>query len=30
VWVNGERIVDETGVRDPERLPGRLLREFTA
>ena len=30
VWVNGERIADQNGVRKPERLPGRLLREFEA
>ena len=28
VWVNGERIVDQNGLRKSERLPGRLLREF--
>lgn len=30
VWVNGERIVDERGAPVPGRLPGRLLRQFTA
>jgi N-acyl-D-amino-acid deacylase len=35
VWVNGVRIADERGIRvgdsrglPPERLPGRVLREF--
>jgi N-acyl-D-amino-acid deacylase len=30
VWVNGERIADQNGLRKSERLPGKLLREFTA
>ena len=30
VWVNGERIVDSTGVRPSDKLPGRLLRDFAA
>ena len=30
VWVNGERIVDQNGLRKSERLPGKLLREFAA
>jgi len=30
VWVNGERIADQNGLRKTERLPGKLLREFTA
>jgi N-acyl-D-amino-acid deacylase len=30
VWVNGERVADEKGLRKLERLPGRLLREFSA
>jgi N-acyl-D-aspartate/D-glutamate deacylase len=30
VWVNGTRIADETGMRALERLPGRVLREFSA
>ena len=30
VWVNGERIVDRGSVRKLERLPGRLLRDFSA
>ena len=30
VWVNGERIADQNGLRKSERLPGRLLREFDA
>ena len=30
VWVNGERIADQNGLRKPERLPGTLLREFGA
>ena len=30
VWVNGERIVDAAGARAPNRLPGRLLRDFAA
>ena len=28
VWVNGVRTADEKGARRPERLPGRVLREF--
>ena len=28
VWVNGERVADERGMRPLERLPGRVLREF--
>ena len=30
VWVNGERIVDQNGLRKSDRLPGKLLREFAA
>jgi N-acyl-D-aspartate/D-glutamate deacylase len=30
VWVNGQRITDENGLRKSGRLPGRLLREFSA
>jgi N-acyl-D-aspartate/D-glutamate deacylase len=30
VWVNGQRIVDASGLRKPERLPGQLLRAFNA
>jgi len=30
VWVNGTRVVGEGGNVIPERLPGRLLREFAA
>ncbi|HEY5896536.1 MAG TPA: hypothetical protein VIV54_03170 [Burkholderiales bacterium] len=30
VWVNGRRIVDESGVRLGEPLSGKLLREFSA
>ena len=30
VWVNGERIADQNGLRKSERLPGKLLREFAA
>ena len=30
VWVNGERIADQNGLRKPARLPGKLLREFAA
>ena len=28
VWVNGERIADQNGLRKSDRLPGKLLREF--
>lgn len=28
VWVNGERVVDETGICVRDARPGRLLREF--
>jgi N-acyl-D-amino-acid deacylase len=28
VWVNGERIADESGTIPQKRLPGKLLREF--
>ena len=30
VWVNGERVADERGMVPLKRLPGRLLREFSA
>jgi len=30
VWVNGARIADDKGMRPLEKLPGRLLREFSA
>jgi N-acyl-D-amino-acid deacylase len=30
VWVNGERIADERGLRPLKRLPGLLLRDFAA
>ena len=30
VWVNGVRIADKKGLRRPRRLPGKLLREFSA
>jgi N-acyl-D-amino-acid deacylase len=30
VWVNGERIADQNGLRKSERLAGRLLRDFAA
>ncbi len=30
VWANGVRIADESGLLEPARLPGRLLREFDA
>lgn len=30
VWVNGERVVDESGTLPLRRLPGRLLRDFSA
>ena len=30
VWVNGVRVAGKAGSVDPGRLPGRVLREFTA
>jgi N-acyl-D-amino-acid deacylase len=30
VWINGQRIADENGIRDKSARPGRLLREFDA
>lgn len=30
VWINGTRVADEKGLRRLERLPGRVLREFSA
>ena len=30
VWVNGTRIADENGARPLARLPGKVLREFSA
>ncbi|MGH8703961.1 MAG: N-acyl-D-amino-acid deacylase family protein [Burkholderiales bacterium] len=30
VWVNGERIADAEGMRPLERLPGEVLRDFSA
>lgn len=30
VWVNGTRIADDKGMRQIEKLPGKLLREFDA
>lgn len=30
VWINGTRVADESGLRRLEKLPGRVLREFSA
>ncbi len=30
VWVNGQRIADANGLMDMTRLPGKLLRDFSA
>ncbi len=30
VWVNGERVVDETGACTGDSRPGRLLRDFAS
>jgi N-acyl-D-aspartate/D-glutamate deacylase len=30
VWVNGERMLDESGVAPTHRRPGKVLRDFTA
>jgi N-acyl-D-aspartate/D-glutamate deacylase len=30
VWVNGVRVAGRSGAFDPDRLPGRLLRDFAA
>jgi N-acyl-D-aspartate/D-glutamate deacylase len=30
VWVNGERIADEKGMRTVDRMPGKVLRDFDA
>jgi N-acyl-D-aspartate/D-glutamate deacylase len=30
VWVNGERVADEKGMRTVDRMPGKVLRDFEA
>jgi hypothetical protein len=30
VWVNGVRVAGKAGTFDASRLPGRLLRDFSA
>jgi len=30
VWINGTRVADEKGLRRLEKLPGRVLRQFSA